>query len=148
MTQRASSDLFSQFDHIRERMEQAWQQVAGPPGAPRFCGPIIQPAIDVYETDDEVVVMVEIAGIADQEVAVDVDGRTFIVWGERKPGGGRPGRLYSQMEICHGLFKREVQLPAEVSPDGARASYDSGMLEIVLPKVARALSRQVRIVAR
>ncbi len=119
MSQRTSSDIFSQFELIRERMEQAWQQVVGPPGAPRFCGPIIQPNVDVYETDDEVVVVVDIAGIADEEVSVDVDGKSLRLWGERRPGTGRPGRLYSQMEICHGLFKREVQLPAEVSPDGA-----------------------------
>ena len=148
MSQRASSDVFSQFEHIRERMEQAWRQVIGPPGAPRFCAPVIEPSVDVYETDDEVVVVVEIAGISGEEVAVDVDGKTLIIWGERRPHGDRPRRLYSQMEICHGLFQRQLLLPAEVSPDEAQATYSSGMLEIVLPKVGRKLSRQVRIVAR
>jgi len=147
MSQR-TSDAFSQFERIRERMEQAWRQVIGPPGALRFCAPVIEPSVDVYETEDEVVVVVEIAGIADEEVAVDVDGRALILWGERRPSGGRPGRLYSQMEICHGPFQRDILLPAEVSPDGARASYEAGMLEIVLPKVGRELRRQVRIVAR
>src|SRR3990172_4893956 len=117
MIQRAS-DAFTQFDRIRERMEQAWRQVIGPPGAPRFCAPVIEPSVDVYETEDEVVVVVEIAGIADEEVAVEVDGRTLNVWGERRPSGRQPRRLYSQMEICHGPFQRELLLPAEVSPDG------------------------------
>ncbi len=147
MTQRAS-DVFSEFERIRERMQQAWSQVIGPPGAPRFCAPIIEPAVDVYETDDEVVVVVEIAGIADEEVHVEVEGKALVLSGERRPLGGRPRRLYSQMEVCHGPFQREILLPAEVNPDQARATYNAGMLEIVMPKVGRTLSRQVRIVAR
>ena len=143
-----TSDVFSEFQLIRQRMEQAWRQVIGSPGAPGFCGPIIEPSVDVYETDDEVVVVVEIAGISGEEVAIEVDGRTLIVWGERRPSSGRPRRLYSQMEVCHGLFRRDLLLPAEVSPDGARSTYDAGMLEIVLPKAGRGLSRQIRIVAR
>ena len=147
MSQR-TSDIFSEFERIRERMEQAWRQVIGPPGAPRFCPPLIEPTVDVYETDDEVVVVVEMAGIPDEEVEVEVDGKTLILRGERRPPGGRPRRLYSQMEICHGPFQRELFLPAEVSPDEAQSTYRAGMLEIVLPKVGRKLSRQVRIVAR
>ncbi|MBI2913786.1 MAG: Hsp20/alpha crystallin family protein [Chloroflexi bacterium] len=147
MTQRAS-DVFSEFERIRERMQQAWSQVIGPPGAPRFCAPIIEPAVDVYETDDEVVVVVEIAGIADEEVQVEVEGKALVLSGERRSLGGRPRRLYSQMEVCHGPFQREILLPAEVNPERARATYNAGMLEIVMPKVGRKLSRQVRIVAR
>lgn len=147
MSQR-TSDIFSEFERIRERMEQAWRQVIGPPGAPRFCAPLIEPSVDVYETDDEVIVVVEIAGIADEEVEVEVDGKTLILKGERRPSGGRPRRLYSQMEICHGPFRRELLLPAEVNPDETQATYRGGMLEVVLPKVGRRLSRQVRIVAR
>ncbi len=147
MSQRAS-DIFSEFEHIRERMQVAWRQVIGPPGAPRFCSPIIEPPVDVYETEDEVVVVVEIAGILNEEVQVEVDGNTLTVSGERRPAGGRPHRLYSQIEICQGPFQRQLFLPAEVNPDKARASYNAGVLEIVLPKAGQKLSRQVRIVAR
>jgi HSP20 family molecular chaperone IbpA len=52
------------------------------------------------------------------------------------------------MEICHGPFRRELLLPAEVNPDEARAGYAQGMLEIVLPKVARHISRRVKFVVR
>lgn len=145
---RRVDDAFSEFERIRERMDQAWRQVIGPPGAPRFCSPIIEPSVDVYETKDEVVVVVEMAGISDEEVEVEVNGKTLILRGERKPPLGRPQRLYSQMEICHGPFQRELFLPAEVNPDEARAAYKGGMLEIVMPKVGRKLTRQVRIVAR
>ena len=147
MTQQAS-DMFSEFERIRERMQTAWQHVIGPPGAPRFCAPVIEPPVDVYETDDEVVVLVEIAGIPNEEVEVLVDGRTLTVRGERRPPGGRPQRLYSQMEICQGPFQRDLLLPSEVNAEQARASYNAGLLEIVLPKVGQTLSRHVRVIAR
>lgn len=147
MNQR-TADIFSDFERIRERMEQAWRQVLGPPGSPRFCPPLIEPPVDVYETDCEVVVLAEIAGILEEEVEIAVNGRRIIFGGERRPSAGQPGRLYSQMEICQGPFRRELLLPADVNPDEARAEYSQGMLEIVLPKVTRRVSRQVKIVIR
>jgi len=143
-----TADIFADFERISERMERAWRQVLGPPGSPRFCLPVIEPAVDVYETERGVVVVVEIAGISEGDVEITVDGRTLVVSGERKPSAGRPGRLYSQMEICHGPFRRELLLPAEVNPDGARVEYSRGMLEIVLPKVRRRTARPVRIIVR
>lgn len=141
------ADVFSDFERIRERMEQAWRQMLGPPGSPRFCPPVLEPPADVYETDEEVVVVIELAGIAEQEVSLSVDGKKLTVSGERTAQQGRPGRLYSQMEICYGPFERTFSLPAEVDPDKATATYDHGYLEIILPKVQRQVVRQVRIVA-
>ena len=147
MTKQAT-DIFSDFERIRERMEQAWRQVLGPPGSPRFCSPLIEPSVDVYETEAEVVVVVEIAGISEEEVGIVVDGRRLILSGERKPGAAQPKRLYSQMEICHGPFRRELLLPAEVNPEEASAGYSQGLLQIVLPKVTRQVNRHVKFVVR
>jgi HSP20 family protein len=143
-----TTDMFSDFERIHERMQQAWQQVLGPPGAPRFAPPLIEPSADVYETDREVVVVAEIAGISEEQVEIVVDGRMLILSGERRPSEARPGRLYSQMEICHGPFRRELLLPVEVNPNEARARYSQGMLEIVLPKVSRRMSRRLKVVVR
>ncbi len=142
-----TADIFAEFERIRERMEQAWRQMVGPPGAPRFCPPVLEPAADVYETEEVVVVLVDIAGIGEQEVEISVDGKSLSVRGDREPQPGHPGRLYSQMEICYGPFQRDLLLPAEVDPDGAKATYNDGLLAIVLPKVRRQVTRQVRIVA-
>ena len=89
-----TADIFADFERIRERMERAWRQVLGPPGSPRFCPPVIEPAADVYETEREVVVVVEMAGISEGDVDITVDGRKLVVNGERKPNAGRPGRIY------------------------------------------------------
>ncbi len=146
MTKRVA-DPFSSFEqHIRERMEQAYQRLGGAPGSPHFCGPFMEPPVDVYQTETDVVVLVEIAGISDEEVELEVEGNTLIVRGERKPLPGPSRRVYSQMEIAHGPFQRQLVLPAEVNPEAVKVVYKCGILEIVLPKASASSGRQLRIV--
>jgi len=145
MTKRAA-DSSADLDQIHERLERAYQRIfGGPPGAPNFCAPFTEPPVDVYDTTDEVVVLMEIAGIPDEEVEIEVDGREMVIRGERKPLSGRPQRRYSQMEITHGPFQRTIYLPSEVNPEQATAVYKDGVLEIALPKAAPARGTHVRI---
>jgi HSP20 family protein len=141
-----TADPFSSFEHIRERMEQAYQRLVGAPGSPHFGVPVMEPPVDVYQTETDVVVQVEIAGISDEEVELEVEGNTLIVRGERKPLPGQPQRVYSQMEIAHGPFQRRLLLPAAVNAEAAVAVYKCGILEIVLPKASPTSGRQLRIV--
>lgn len=141
-------DISPELERIRERMEQAYQRVIGGPGRPNFCSPVLEPAVDVYETSSEVIILVEMAGIARAQVELKVDGDTLTVRGERPPLPGRPGRIYSQMEISHGHFERGLLLPAGVNAEGATAVYKDGILEIVLPKSAPVSSRQLKIIVR
>ena len=145
---RRTADLFSQFEHIRERMEQAYQRLLGGPGSPGFCEPFMEPPVDIYQTDTDVVIQMEIAGISEEEVELEVEGSTLVIHGERKPLSGRPDRVYSQLEISQGPFRRELILPVPVTPERAQSSYKDGVLEIVLPKASPPSSRQLRIVVR
>jgi len=145
---RKTADMFSQFEHIRERMEKAYRQVLGGPGRPGFCAPYMEPAADVYETPDEVIVLVEMAGISGQEIELELEGRNLLIQGQRRPLGGKPQRSYSQMEIAHGAFRRELLLPSEVDAEKAVAAYREGILEVVLPKAGPHENRHLRIVAR
>ena len=94
--------------HIQERMSRAYQRVFGSPANPGFGRPYMEPPVDIYHTDKEVVVLIEIAGIPEEEIELEVEGRSMIVRGRRKPIGGRPNRVYSQMEIMHGAFQRDL----------------------------------------
>jgi len=148
---RKTADIFSQFEHIRERMDQAYRRVLGGPGGPGGPGfgvAFMEPAADIYETESEVVVLVELAGIPGAELELEIEGRVLHLQGERRPLTGRPGMSYSQIEIAHGMFRRELLLPAEVNAEQASATYRDGILEVVLPKAVSGLNRQLRIVAR
>ena len=141
-------DIFSDFEQIRQRMTRTWQQALGPPGSPHFCPTVIEPATDVYETPESVVVVAEIAGVSAEEIDISVEGKTLTVRGEREDRQRHLGRLYHQMEICCGLFERSVALPAEVDAERASATYSDGILAIVLPKVERQVARRSRVVIR
>jgi HSP20 family protein len=144
-----TADIFSQFEQIHERLEQAYRRLTGSgPGSPGFCPPFMEPPADVYETDEEVVILLEIAGIAGQEIEMQIEGRAIVIQGERKPLPGRPRRVYSQMEIASGPFRRELLLPADVNAEGVVASYKDGIVEVILPKAAPAFNRQLRITVK
>jgi len=145
---RLEEELFQELERFRERMERTWQQLLGPPAPSRFCPPIFEPPADVYETDEAVVVVLEVAGIRDREVELSLDGRSLVVRGEREMPQGPQGRVYYQMEVCYGPFQRELTLPTDVDPDGVQVTYRDGFLEIRLPKVRRRASQRVRITAR
>ena len=147
VTKRASQPS-SQFEHIRERMEQARQRVIGAPGRPSFSVPFTEPSVDIYETEEQVVIIVEIAGIGDLDVELEVEGSRCTLRGERKPAPHEAKREFRQVEISNGPFQRELFLPAAVNPDAVETVYKDGMLQIKLPKASLARSRTLTILVR
>src|SRR6202521_993661 len=134
---RRTANQFSGFDpRIQEHLDRARRTLMGPgsPGRPNFCAPYMEPPVDVYQTETHVVVLVEIAAIPEEEILIEVEGRIMLVRGERKALSGPAVRAYHQMEIAHGIFQREILLPAEVNPEELSAVYKDGILEIALPK--------------
>ncbi len=93
------------------------------------------PAVDVYETAKEVVVLVELAGVKQDEIHISIKGNTMVVTGIREDVSTRSRKTYHQIEIITGPFERGIVLPAPVDPDKAEASYKDGLLEVVLIKV-------------
>ena len=90
--------------------------------------------MDVYYADDppRAVVKAELAGVDIQDVALEIRGRQLLIAGERRPTAAT-GRLYQQIEIEHGPFRRLVELGAEVEADAASASYEDGILAVEIP---------------
>ena len=145
MTRRRSA--FSEFERLHEQMDQMWRRLAGgtPSGRSRFCSPMLAPPTDVYETDSEVVIVAEIAGIEEQEVEIEIEGDHLAFHGEKIYRDSEPHQRHTQMEICYGPFSRSVVLPAKVDAGAAQVSYHEGFLRIVLPKVAEEAPHRVRV---
>lgn len=142
-------DPFAEFRRLHEYMEEMRRKFLGSPGQPQFCPNVLEPAVDVCETDDSVIVLAEMPGIKLETLHISVEGQTLTMRGEKEDRcSKRPGRLYTQMEICCGLFERTVDLPAQVDAERAEAVYQDGFLEIVLPKVKRPTEHRVRIVIK
>jgi HSP20 family protein len=99
-----------------------------------------RPPTDVFETDDSVVVIVEIAGLAEGDFEISLDGRLLIVSGERHDPAEK--LAYQQMEIRYGRFRTELHVPWALESSGQSASYEDGFLRIMLRK---AQSRRVPV---
>lgn len=93
-----------------------------------------RPPVDCYRSNDPaaITVIVELAGVDPDSVHVIGRGRTMVVAGERiRPRV--PGQAYQQMEIDYGPFERHVTLSEDVDYEAVQATYDQGLLTIVLP---------------
>ena len=104
--------------------------------------PTWTPNLDMYETDEAVVVLLEVAGVDPNETEIRAEPHRLQVRGVRRERHGGGGRTYHALEVPYGRFERSVPLPPGLDTDAAAAGYHDGLLEITLPKRA---PTQVRI---
>jgi HSP20 family protein len=138
-------DLFANFERMRREMDELFGDVLDRGLSPRRRGGF-SPAVDVYYASDppRAVVRADLAGIDPSSVSLEIRGRELILSGHREPEGG-DDRVYQQLEIEHGPFRRVVALGADVDPDAADATYTDGILTVELPLTRPTLARTVPI---
>lgn len=128
-------ELFANFERMRRQLDelfgQSWERV-GVTGGSRRRG--FSPKVDVYYCGEppKAVVTADLSGIEIEDVALEVQGRRLVIGGERKHSEEH-NRLYQQIEIEHGHFRRVIELGADVVADAAKATYEDGLLRIELP---------------
>jgi HSP20 family protein len=141
----SSRDLFANFDRMRREVDELFGEVFDP----HRRRAAFSPAVDVFYVDDppRAVVHAEVPGVDPDQVKVEVRGRELLLIGRRMPPRAE-GRLYQQIEIEHGTFRRAIPLGADVEADAAKAEYRDGILEITLPlRTRRPVTRSVPIVS-
>jgi HSP20 family protein len=128
-------DLFANFERMQREMEEL---------LPRRSG--FSPAVDVYYHGNPptAVVRAELAGVDPGEVTLEVRGRELVISGQRA-AEREDERVYQQLEIHHGPFRRAVALGADVDADAAKARYEDGMLIVELPLARPGRARTVPI---
>lgn len=94
-----------------------------------------RPAADIYETGATIVVCVELAGVADEELEVLLYEDALVVEGRRSLAGSGEAERYHAVGIRQGPFRLEVRLPAAVDSDAVEARYERGLLVVRLQKV-------------
>jgi HSP20 family protein len=134
-------DLFANFERMRRQMDELFDRSLAPQRRGGF-----SPAVDVYYTGDppRAVVRADLAGIDPSEIELQIRGRELVLAGQRRPEGGEE-RVYQQLEIEHGPFRRVIALGVDVDQEGASASYEDGMLTVELPLARPSQARSVPI---
>jgi len=102
-----------------------------------------RPPTDVYETEDSLFIVCEIAGVRKADYQVDVEGNRLTISGVREERCLQSKTFYHCMEIDYCFFERNFPIPEDVNIKGMEVSYKNGLLEIKLPKKTR--SRNIPI---
>lgn len=103
------------------------------------------PAVDVYDSKDNIMVKADIPGIKKEDIDVSVHGDILTIKGEKKQETETKEKGFIKTERFYGSFNRAVALPVEVDASKVKASYKGGVLELVLPKKEEAKPKQIKV---
>ena len=106
------------------------------------------PAIDMYQTDDEIVVKAALPGIKADEVQINITGEVLTLKGEMKHEEDKKEKAWHIHEQRWGSFERSVVLPTDVVADKAKADFENGILTITLPKAEEVKPRTITVKAK
>lgn len=134
----------SVFDHLERQVEELMDHVLRWRFTPVAYQRTWAPRVDVYETADEYIAVVELAGVDRDNVTIEVEEHELAIVGERPiPVGDLPetGAGCLQLEIPYGPFERRLAFPVALDPARASATFHDGMLSVRVPKAPRGPKR-------
>ena len=103
------------------------------------------PAVDLYQTDNEVVVKAAIPGVKTDDMRINVTGEVLTIKGEVKEKEEVKEKAYHLREQRWGMFERTLALPTDVIADKAKAEFENGILTITLPKAEEVRPKTISI---
>jgi HSP20 family protein len=103
------------------------------------------PAVDLYDSKDDVVVKADLPGVSKDDIVVSIQDNMLNIKGEKKRSSEVKEGGYLRSERFSGSFYRSISLPASVDRDNVRARYNNGVLELTLPKKEEAKPKQIKI---
>lgn len=103
------------------------------------------PAVDVWETEGELMLSFDLPGIPEQDIAIELNDNVLTVSGQRSRETEQSTERYYRFERRFGSFSRSVTLPPGVQEDAVSANYDNGVLEIRVPKPEEPKPKRIQI---
>jgi HSP20 family protein len=110
-------------------------------------GEMLNPAIDVHQTADEIIVTASLPGLKAEDVDITITGQTLAIRGEFKADESVSRDQYLYRERRYGTSHRQLQLPVRVQGDAANATFEDGVLTLRIPKAEEVKPRQVKVKA-
>ena len=136
--------ILRDLEHLDERMR-FWRDRLFPWEEAEIS---LRPAADLYETPEGLVLRMEIPGAVREELGIDLVGQQLIIRGQRRPGPPADVRRVLLYEIAYGRFERSFHIPMAIDPEGIKARYENGILEVKLshrrPRTRRIPVREIQ----
>lgn len=104
-----------------------------------------KPPIDIFETPNTILITAEIAGVAKENLELEINSRAIRIAGKRTPLPSADNGRYRLAEIQYGVFERIMHLPVMIDPEKVTASYKKGLLQVNLTKLTRETSYKIPI---
>ena len=138
-------DPFRDFGDIQTEVNRLFDNFLGRPAHAGGVERVWAPAVDMYETKDELVVTAELPGLNEKDIHLSITGDMLSIRGERQWNQEVKQESYYRGERWYGKFERTLPLPMPVQADKVTASYRDGVLTIKLPKVEEIKSKEIKI---
>jgi HSP20 family protein len=136
---------FRELAALQNEMGRWMSQMAGGTQEPGNGSSTWLPAVDVWETENELVLSFDLPGIPEDKISVELDDNVLTVSGERERTQAQSGDRFYRYERRFGTFSRSVTLPQGVNEEQIRAEYRDGVLEVRVPKPEEQKPRRIQI---
>ena len=140
-----AADPFRDFGDVQTEMNRLFDSFLGRSAQAGGMERTWAPAVDMYDTKDELVVSTELAGLNEKDIHLSITGDVMTVRGERHWNQEVKQDHYYRSERWYGKFERSLPLPVPVQSDKVKASYRDGVLTIRLPKIEEIKPREIKI---
>jgi len=139
-------DPFREVSSLQRRLNSLFDDYSRQQGegTPASIGSFV-PAVDIYEDEHKVALSLEVPGIAQNDLDVQIENNTLTVRGERKFASNQKEENFHRIERRYGSFVRSFTLPSTIDTASVNAHYDNGVLRIDLAKKAETRPKQVKI---
>lgn len=149
--ERSFSSSSTMLQRFRDEMDRVFESFFTGPSFGRWSmapferfGRMI-PAVDVWEEDQNVMVRADIPGADPNNIEIYTTEDSLVIRAETKHEEERKEKGYYRSERRYGSFERTIDLPSEVQPEQAKATFKHGVLEVTMPKSRRALERMKKV---
>lgn len=140
-------DPFHDLLTLQDRMDRLFQDsITRTRGYEESLAPgFWSPPVDIYETDEAVILKAELAGLNKDDVTIEIKDSTLVLRGERKFEKDVKEENYHRIERSYGSFARTFSLPQTLDLAKVGATFKDGLLEITIPKIRDARPKQIEI---
>ena len=132
-------------NRIQSRINELFEDALGRTRAQQSAAAVWYPPVDILESKDSYLIRAELPGMRNEDLKTEVNEGILTLSGERKLEEPASGVEYHRIERVTGKFSRSFHVPQTVNPDGIKATYKDGILEVQVPKADEAKPRQIAI---
>jgi HSP20 family protein len=139
-------DPFKDMVTLREKMNRLFEDVfTGQSEGKELAASSWAPAVDIFETENDLVMTAEVPGIDEKDIEIKIEDNTLILKGARKFEKETKEENYHRIERSYGSFYRAFTLPNSIDPERIQAEHENGVLKITMPKRTELKPRKVKI---